>query len=126
MTTTLPHIARYDNIWETIEKVCIAFFTFEYICRLYACPLVYGLKQNSPAEKIAKATEQLIDLNPNAVCVCVRMRAHVRVYVHVYVRVRGCVCACKRLCACVCMLRARVRVVCIFSHIDTRIRTQAF
>eukprot|EP00961_Rhodomonas_salina_P116573 1569218-Rhodomonas_salina.1 len=34
---------RYDYIWNPLEQVCIAFFSFEFCARFLACPLHYGL-----------------------------------------------------------------------------------
>jgi hypothetical protein len=42
---------RYDHIWDPLEQVCIAFFSFEFCARFIACPLTYGLSGKA-AERV--------------------------------------------------------------------------
>ena len=59
---------RYDHIWFSIERVCISFFTFEYICRFATCPLKFGTKPHSVAQQNAKMAGNLLAHDRSAVC----------------------------------------------------------
>lgn len=56
---TLPQMCcgRYDYIWNPLEQVCIAFFSFEFCARFLACPLHYGLTGKAAVRVQALAAE---------------------------------------------------------------------
>eukprot|EP00283_Hemiselmis_rufescens_P015000 CAMPEP_0173467600 /NCGR_PEP_ID=MMETSP1357-20121228/75359_1 /TAXON_ID=77926 /ORGANISM="Hemiselmis rufescens, Strain PCC563" /LENGTH=494 /DNA_ID=CAMNT_0014435751 /DNA_START=45 /DNA_END=1526 /DNA_ORIENTATION=- len=45
---TMPELCcgRFDHVWNPIETICIAAFTFEYVSRFLLCPIDYGTEGN--------------------------------------------------------------------------------